>query len=65
MAKSLKENGVQELEVFQRRLRRQFTLKRIRGADFYFLEQKLEEMLKRINGMDEIDDDMVGERSGS
>lgn len=64
MAKPLKENGVKELEAFQTRLRRQYTLKRIRGSDYHFLESKTQELIDRVNRLDEIDDDMIGDRSG-
>lgn len=62
MAKSIKELGVKELEAFQTRLRRQHAMKRIREADYRFMETKLGELFSRIENLDEIDDDFVGGR---
>lgn len=57
MAKPLKEAGLRELEIFQRRVRRQHSLGRIADLDFESLERKVSELIKKVNDIMEVDSD--------
>lgn len=60
MAKPLKENGREELLAFQKRVRRQHSLRRITNRDFMFLEATVQKLIDRVESLDEIDDQFAG-----
>ena len=57
MAKPLKLAGLRESEALLRRVRRQHSLGRISSLDSNILERKVGEIIKYIQGMEEVDAD--------
>lgn len=54
--KAVKEQGVAELESFQRRLRRQWAMKKISDETFRALDKKTEELISEVKAIDEEDE---------